>query len=31
MTLKEKLADFVVGTLFMITLFGVGWFCMVVF
>ena len=31
MTMKEKVLEWVVGTLFMITIFAVGWFCMVVF
>jgi len=31
MTLKEKITDFIVGTLFMLTLFAVSWFCLVVF
>ena len=31
MTLKEKIIDGVVSTFFLTTLFGIGWFCLVVF
>ena len=31
MRLKEKIVDGVVSTLFLLTLFGTGWFCLVVF
>jgi hypothetical protein len=30
MTLKKKAVELVVGTFFMLTLFGVAWFAMVV-
>ena len=30
MTTKEKIIEGVVGTLFMFSLFGAGWFCLVV-
>jgi len=31
MTLKDEIMEWVVGTLYMLTLFAAGWFCMVVF
>jgi len=31
MPLGKKIVEWVVGTAFMLTLFGAGWFCLVVF